>query len=337
MPARIRRTTVLGVILLELAAACARGDRFGGAASAGVSQGRSWPDARAVQDPDGFFFFVRTLGASHKVVEVLISDTAPDSAQATPVAVRLIFRCRSGGTVRSEANRGLVLLRQTPEGEFRQGTGRQPLLAQDPIDDYLKARQANAALTVRDFLRQSSTWSPLYVFFTAPLVPLPPSESGRHQAPGSQGPAATQPGATSRPASGAQAETSVAGRESSLHAAIRMRRPTRLKELLMQGGDPNERDALGETLLHYAVRCNCPAMLHILAHTAGVNLNVLDNINETPLHKAVRLNRQQCARELIAAGACLDIKDAKAETPRQMAQRLNRQAILRLLQAAGKP
>eukprot|EP01132_Coremiostelium_polycephalum_P004694 gene4694-5862_t len=84
--------------------------------------------------------------------------------------------------------------------------------------------------------------------------------------------------------------------------------------------DVNGKDSVGETALHYAARNGHDGIIRILIkHRA--NVNVLDKLEETPLHKAAWKNQVEAIRALVEVGkANVSLKNKDGSTPLQLAK-----------------
>ena len=87
-----------------------------------------------------------------------------------------------------------------------------------------------------------------------------------------------------------------------------------LKEAIAAGIDLDARDALGETLLHYAASWGGAESVRVLLD-AGADVNVLSHNGQTPLFNVVVCNGDaETAALLIAAGCNLNVKDWQGVT-----------------------
>lgn len=68
-----------------------------------------------------------------------------------------------------------------------------------------------------------------------------------------------------------------------LHYAIEVCRPKMIKKILINGADPNIKDYYGETALHYAAKFGCKEDIIIILLKYGANINITNNIGETPI------------------------------------------------------
>jgi ankyrin repeat protein len=92
-------------------------------------------------------------------------------------------------------------------------------------------------------------------------------------------------------------------------------------------------DSSGNTLLHVAVRNGRLSTSELLIQL-GINANVLNKNNETPLHHAVSIKDEESALEIIEMmlfkGANPLCKDKLGDTPTEKAKRLGKSSILML-------
>ena len=83
-------------------------------------------------------------------------------------------------------------------------------------------------------------------------------------------------------------------------------------------GDPH-----GSTVLHYAANSGSPGVLSLLLE-AGVDLNVVNSSNYTPLHWAARgdfRRATECVELLLKAGAAVNVRSETGSTPFAVALR----------------
>lgn len=86
-----------------------------------------------------------------------------------------------------------------------------------------------------------------------------------------------------------------------LHKASALGLTDTVKALLEFGADPDERNSLGETALHVAVRKNHSQVVEILAMVSDVNAKNIYGM--TPLHWACLLGYSSIVEILVAYGA----------------------------------
>ena len=90
-----------------------------------------------------------------------------------------------------------------------------------------------------------------------------------------------------------------------------------IKELLKHGADPNSFNGTGNTLLHEAISSGNISITKILLEH-GVNVNVNNHIEKTPLHLAVLASqgdRELVIKELLRNDANVNLKDSEGYTP----------------------
>mmetsp|Transcript_24892 Transcript_24892/g.62512 ORF Transcript_24892/g.62512 Transcript_24892/m.62512 type:complete len:110 (-) Transcript_24892:248-577(-) len=92
----------------------------------------------------------------------------------------------------------------------------------------------------------------------------------------------------------------------------------KLKQLLKDGADPNERDPFsGYTALHWATdggHLNCVKVL--LSH--GCRINEQTEEGDTPLHVAYMFKHKKLIKYLIKSGADPSLKNDAGQTPEQV-------------------
>ena len=84
-----------------------------------------------------------------------------------------------------------------------------------------------------------------------------------------------------------------------------------------------EQDQDGDTLLHYAVIHKNISLVKKIIHVIPQCsvLNILNNINQTPLHLAVITHQPQIVRLLLSRGACTETRDRNGNTALHLACR----------------
>lgn len=117
--------------------------------------------------------------------------------------------------------------------------------------------------------------------------------------------------------------------------AARLHKPLLLKWSLLKGANPNARDAMQTTPLHYVVeQGDIPSIDYLVERGALVNVATVQKI--TPLHvAAVQHNNQEVAQWLLNHGASIDFQDQFGNTPLHVAAYFNRKAIVKLLIERG--
>jgi ankyrin repeat protein len=104
--------------------------------------------------------------------------------------------------------------------------------------------------------------------------------------------------------------------------------------LLKAGADPNVRNALGDTFLHYATRNVWPGRMNILLeHKADINTK--NKEGDTPIHLAARAGRIALVKLLIDKGAKVSLPGRHKGTPLMSAAQTGSVPIMQLLIAAG--
>jgi ankyrin repeat protein len=98
-----------------------------------------------------------------------------------------------------------------------------------------------------------------------------------------------------------------------LHVAARSRRPGLVKVLLEQGADFNVKNPSGLTAFEIAFRSKNDETTELLAPHS--NLNEIDKVGRTLLHRAPELGSPEGFRTLIRHGADINLQDLKGNTP----------------------
>lgn len=68
---------------------------------------------------------------------------------------------------------------------------------------------------------------------------------------------------------------------------------------------------------------------------AGADLNLPGDIGDTPLHYAVRMQRESVVEALLAAGAKHDLKNIYDDTPLDIAEREGNQKIISIIKGVN--
>ncbi len=111
-----------------------------------------------------------------------------------------------------------------------------------------------------------------------------------------------------------------------------------LNALLDAGADPSQPGMDGDTVVHYAAMANDAAYLQaLLAH--GVDPNVVNaDSGASPLHGALKGERLEQFRALLAAGADPDLADFSGNTALHVAGLINEpERVIDLLDAGASP
>jgi len=88
----------------------------------------------------------------------------------------------------------------------------------------------------------------------------------------------------------------------------------KLRILLENGADPNEKDRGGDTLLHLASKYNEVETTKFLLRY-GANPDEKNGYNYAPLHYASRYNYVEVVKVLLENGADPNVKDDRGDTP----------------------
>lgn len=85
-----------------------------------------------------------------------------------------------------------------------------------------------------------------------------------------------------------------------------------------QGVDPNVRDELGNTPLHYAAGSGHAEAAEELLRL-GADVAARNNVGDTPLHKAASRGNAPIAKILVAGGAPIEAQNNLGQTPKDIA------------------
>lgn len=117
-------------------------------------------------------------------------------------------------------------------------------------------------------------------------------------------------------------------------AAVALRRPSLIQQVLQLGGRPDERLATDLTPLHYAAAVADRELMAALT-PAGTNLETKDGKGHTPLHVAAMENNVEAARALIDAGAHVDALTDEGKSPLHLARESGHSEAALLLEKHG--
>lgn len=108
----------------------------------------------------------------------------------------------------------------------------------------------------------------------------------------------------------------------------------RIKLYLDNGFNINSKYLKGRTLGHYCVMYNVKGMVGYLSKL-GLNLDICDDLYDTPLHKAVRDNKLILVKELIASNVDINLGAEFDETALHIAVSENNAKMVELLLSSG--
>lgn len=120
-----------------------------------------------------------------------------------------------------------------------------------------------------------------------------------------------------------------------LHEAAETGRADWVRLLLDRGVDVNQRQKDGWAAVHQAASSESPEALNMLLTAPGINIRVVDEDGETPLHTAARKGRTEAVRALLKAGAEVNARDSKGNTPLTAAKNKNKTDAAALLAQNG--
>ncbi len=103
-----------------------------------------------------------------------------------------------------------------------------------------------------------------------------------------------------------------------LFAAVRAGDARRVKGYLDAGHNPDVRNELGMTPLHFAAYYGFDSCTKVLVE-GGAMVSATDRRGNTPLHFAAEENKRQTVSILLDAGANADAKNADGDTPLHLA------------------
>lgn len=108
----------------------------------------------------------------------------------------------------------------------------------------------------------------------------------------------------------------------------------KIKSFISSGVDVNVKDKYDSTPLHYAAEHGHKNVAGLLVAN-GADLTAKDEYGNTPFHDAARLGRYNVVALLVAGGANPDTKNNGGQTPLDCAIALGREDVVELLKAAG--
>ena len=115
--------------------------------------------------------------------------------------------------------------------------------------------------------------------------------------------------------------------------------PEPFRVLLAAGADPNARDGIGETPLHFAARGLGPEVdtseVVALLLDAGADVNARDRFGLSPLHHAASSANEKVVELLISRGADVNAKDSSGGTPLRRARNSEKEDVIRMLREHG--
>ncbi len=117
-----------------------------------------------------------------------------------------------------------------------------------------------------------------------------------------------------------------------LHYAAYRGEPAVVAALIAGGADPDVKDAMGMTPLHAAAFQGHPGVVGILLK-AGADVNANDRAGNTPLHYAVYVKDMKAAKLLLASGADGALVNARGASAAAMARASGETAMARLFES----
>lgn len=94
--------------------------------------------------------------------------------------------------------------------------------------------------------------------------------------------------------------------------------------------DPNQRGAVGDTVLHLAARTGAIEDMKVLID-AGADVNVAGDLGNTPLHQAAMMDQFDSVEFLLKCSARKHSKNEFGQTPLEVAELNENAKIIRLL------
>ncbi len=121
---------------------------------------------------------------------------------------------------------------------------------------------------------------------------------------------------------------SIAGSYDDFIAAVTFDQPLTIEKLLARGFDPNTPNEKGDAGLLVAIQSEAPKSAMLLAQSPQTNVNVQNQLGETPLMLAAIHNQLDLAKVLIARGADIN---REGWTPLHYAATKGHREMMRLL------
>lgn len=109
-----------------------------------------------------------------------------------------------------------------------------------------------------------------------------------------------------------------------LHRGMKKCSMTRIEKALQKGADPNAMsttDEWGFAPLHVAVMSNCYSAVFYLLNKSNAAVDILDDLDRTPLHLAALAKNKKIFWLLIRFGADFDFADTNNMTPADIAEK----------------
>ncbi|HDR9483270.1 ankyrin [Burkholderia aenigmatica] len=94
--------------------------------------------------------------------------------------------------------------------------------------------------------------------------------------------------------------------------------------------DPNQRGAVGDTVLHLTARTGAIEDMKVLID-AGADVNIAGDLGNTPLHQAAMIDQFASVEFLLKCGAKTHLKNEFDQTPLDVAELNENAKIIRLL------
>lgn len=104
----------------------------------------------------------------------------------------------------------------------------------------------------------------------------------------------------------------------------------KLNEFTLNDGDLNQKNNMGRTLLHVAIKQKDKKLLQMFIN-AGVFIDLADSLGNTPLHYAVMANRLDLVKVLVENNADLNMGAEMEATPLHLAVSIGSLPIVKYL------